>query len=221
MTAGKLQKFFDAHAEVTKTLRQALSASDESQRDMLRSTFETTAARTENTRLLVMTVAEAHAILKLALPPSTRTIPLRIEHAMLMIHMARMLDELALIGTDTVPYTAIAAGQHLAVAVRDWLMINNQVVMGADDSLMTNTAGRPRTPDAQNRVPKRRKGPKMLPLGFPPSWHNDQYNTPDTGRPRFVPCGEPQNDQRQSDPPAAPKPCPKPSRPRKVRQGAR
>ena len=131
-------------------------------------TFSTPDAETGRFRCVRMTTAEAHALLRLAIPPSARTIPTRKEHALLMISIAYLLDELAAIDTDTVPWSAIAAAQQLAVQVRDWLVLNNQVVMGPMDKMSESMDGRPRTPDAVNRTPKPRKSPlAILPLGFP------------------------------------------------------
>ena len=170
----RLERFFASHAAVEQTTRRALSASEKDQAGLFEaSTFDTDEAKTGRYRCVRMTVAEAHALLRLALPPSARTIPTRQEHALLMISMAQLLDELASISTTTIPYTAIAAVQHLAVQVRDWLTLNNVVVMGPKDRWSDSFVGRDRTPDALNRVPAPRKNPNaMLPLGFPPDWHN-------------------------------------------------
>jgi hypothetical protein len=173
----RLERLFASHEAVRKAIKNAVEQVDQS--DMfgdLPAAYTPNAApgRTGRYRTVTMTVMEALDLTRFALPPSARTIPARQEHALLMIAIAQVLDELASITGEEVPFTAIAACQHLAVQVRDWLVMNNQVVMQRADRMSDSMAGRPRTPDAQARLPRG----KAHQLGPFASWHKRAYPAP-------------------------------------------
>jgi hypothetical protein len=157
----KLAKLFATHAAVKKLLKEALKpnmAEPEIAKFSCQSDFDprhlkTPDAETGRHSTIALTLSEAHTLLRYAIPPASRTIPARTEHALLMIAIASFLDELAAIDSPLIPWEAIAASQHLAVQLRDWIVLHNQVVMQPSDKMSNSMAGRPRLADAGRRVP--------------------------------------------------------------------
>jgi hypothetical protein len=181
----RLQRLYASHAAISKAIRRALDQADQSD------AFGASRTRTKNAEMpgyatIEMTIPEAHALASIAIPRSARTIPTMREHALLMIAMAQLLEELAAISTDTVPYSAITAAQHLAVQVRDWLVINNQVVMQRGDRMSEPMTGRPRFPDAQARLPRGKTMPAFGPFS---SWHKHAYAGTENAVPNLFATG--------------------------------
>jgi hypothetical protein len=193
----RLERFFAAHAAVSAALRATLGKAEPDQKAAWSpATADTPEAATEFYRCVRMTAAEAQALLRMAMPPAARTIPSRKEHAFLFLAMAQLLDELAAIDAEQVPYSAITAAQHLAVQVRDWLVHNNHVVMGRMDKLSDSTVGRPRFPDALNRraekppVATTKKELTYNVQALPLSWHNGACAPPRLTDAETFPWGE-------------------------------
>lgn len=173
----RLQKLFATHKAVKKAIKNAIEQVDQSEIFGEHPTAYTPAAAPGSRfRTVTMTASEAHDLVHFAIPPSARTIPARQEHALLMIAIAQLLDELAAITGDLTPYEAIAAAQHLLHQVKDWLAINNQVVMRPTDKWSDSMIGRPRFPDAQARLPRNREQTTFNNPFF--SWHNSSYVPP-------------------------------------------